>query len=181
MKILLLALFSALLLSGCGSTNYEQPIQEQPYDQATSARIRLFGNNGLPVAINPGQDCASSKEPLFAYGYTIADQVNSTVGRHTKRSVGMPSSWRSDHLSYGESYSEFVIPAGAPSVVVMKMVTDQAFCVPPTRVFIPEAGKDYEAYLDRHDGKCGGVIRLLSGLETPGPIAEVPSSSCAKK
>lgn len=59
--------------------------------------------------------------------------------------------------------------------------TDQAFCVPPTRVFTPEAGKDYEAYLDRHDGKCGGVIRLLSGLETPGTIAKVPSSSCAKK
>jgi len=65
--------FSALLLSGCGSTNYEQPIQEQPYDQAISARIRLFGNNGLLVAINPGQDCASSKEPLYAYGYTVAD------------------------------------------------------------------------------------------------------------
>jgi len=66
-------------------------------------------------------------------------------------------------------------------VVLMKMVTAQAICVPSTRVFTPQAGKDYGAYLHRHDGKCGGVIRLLSGLETPGPIADVPSSSSAKK
>lgn len=63
----------------------------------------------------------------------------------------------------------------------MKMVTDQFICAPAPRVFTPEAGKDYEAYLDRHDWKCGAVIRLLSGVETPGPIAEVPSSSCAKQ
>ncbi len=181
MNIRLLAIFSTLLLSGCGSINHKQPIQEQPYDQATSARIRLFGNNGLPAAINPGQDCASSKEPIYAYGDTLADKFNSTLGKHTIRSIGMPASWRSDHLSYGESYSEFVIPAGAPSVVVMKMVTDQFRCVPAPQVFTPEAGKDYEAYLDRHDWRCGGVIRLLSGLETPGPVAEVPSTSCAKQ
>ncbi|WP_426133451.1 hypothetical protein [Pseudomonas sp. PWP3-1b2] len=178
MKIFLLTLFSALLLSGCSVTGYEKPI---PYDQATTARIRLFGNNGLPVAGNPGQDCASSKEPLFAYGYTVADKVNSTLGQHTKRSIGMPASWRSDHLSYGESYAEFVIPAGVPSVVVMKMVTGEAFCVPDARVFVPEAGKDYEAYLQRQDGYCGGVIRLLSGLETPGAIAQVPSNRCGRK
>lgn len=178
MKILLLAFCSALLLSGCSSTNYEKPI---PYDQATTARIRLFGNNSLPVAINPAQDCASTKEPLYAYGYTFADKINSTLGQHSKRSVGMPASWRSDHLSYGESYAEFVIPAGVPSVVVMKMVTGEAFCVPDARVFVPEAGKDYEAYLQRQGGRCGGVIRLLSSAETPGAVAEVPSSRCAKK
>lgn len=178
LKILLLTLFSVLLLSGCGSARYEKPI---PYDQATTARIRLFGNNGLPVAINPGQDCASSKEPLFAYGYTVADKVNSTLGQHTKRSVGMPASWRSEHLSYGESYAEFVVPAGVPSVVVMKMVAAEASCVPDARVFVPEAGKDYEAYLQRQDWQCGGVIRLLSGLETPGAIAHVPSNSCGRK
>jgi len=177
----LVPLFSALLLSGCVSTNDQQPVQVQPYDQATSARIRLFGNNGLPVAINPGQDCASSKEPIFAYGYTVADKVNSSVGQHTRRSVGMPASWRSGHLSYGESYAEFVIPAGAPSVVMMKLVSDQVFCVPPDRVLVPEAGRDYEAFLDRHEGKCRAVIRLLSDQETPGRIAEVPSNSCAKK
>jgi len=178
LKTLLLALFSVLFLSGCGSTSYEKPT---PYDQATTARIRLFGNNGLPVAINPGQDCASSKESLYAYGYTLADKINSTLGQHTKRSVGMPASWRSDHLSYGESYTEFVIPAGLPSVVVMKMLSGEAFCVPAPRVFVPEAGKDYEAYLLRQGGQCGGVIRLLSGVEAPGAVAEVPSSRCAKK
>lgn len=181
MKIYLLAISSVLFLSGCGSTNHEQPIQDQPYDLTTTARIRLFGNNGLPVAINPGQDCDSSKEPRLAYGYTVADKIKSTLGQHTKRSIGMPASWKSEHLSYGESYSEFVIPAGKPSVVVMKLVTDQASCVLDARVFVPEAGKDYEAYLDRHEWRCGSVIRLLSGLETPGPIAEVTSGSCAKK
>jgi hypothetical protein len=177
LKTLLLTLFSVLFLSGCSSTSNEKSF---PYDQATTARIRLFGNNGLPVAINPGQDCASSKEPLYAYGYTVADKVNSTLGQHTKRSVGMPASWRSDHLSYGESYAEFVIPAGLPSVVVMKMLTGEAFCVPDPRVFVPEAGKDYEAYLQRQGGQCGGVIRLLSDVEAPGAVAEVPSSRCAK-
>lgn len=181
MKPLLLALSSALLLCGCGSTSYEKPIQEQPYDQTTTARIRLFGNNGLPVAINPGQDCASSKKPLLAYGYTVADKVNSTLGKHTVRSAGMPASWRSEHLSYGESYSEFVIPAGQPSVVAMQMVTEQVVCLPPNRVFVPVAGKDYEAYLKRSNGQCSGVIRLLSSSETPGTTAEVPSSSCANK
>ncbi len=181
MRHRLLPLISALLLSGCVSTHDEQLAQVQPYDQATSARIRLFGNNGLPVAINPGQDCASNREPLLAYGYTVADKVNSTVGQHTRRGVGMPASWRTEHLSYGESYAEFVIPAGAPSVVMMKLVTDQVFCAPPNRVFVPEAGKDYEAFLDRHDGKCRAVIRPLSDLEAPGLSAEVPSNSCGKK
>ena len=93
----------------------------------------------------------------------------------------MPASWRSEHLSYGESYAEFVIPAGVPSVVVMKMVAAEASCVPDPRVFVPEAGKDYEAYLQRQDWQCGGVIRLLSGLETPGAVAHVPSNSCGRK
>jgi len=180
LKIRLLAFYSALLLSGCATTHNEPPIQEQPYDRAATARIRLFGNNGLPVAINPGQDCASSKEPLLAYGQTLADKINSSLGQHTKRSVGMPASWRSDHLSYGESYSEFVIPAGKPSVIVMKLVTDGLICMAPARVFVPEAGKDYEAYLDRYDGKCIGRVRLLSGLEAPGPTADVPSGICSK-
>ncbi|NVZ71743.1 hypothetical protein [Pseudomonas costantinii] len=178
LNILLWPLFSLLLLSGCGSTNYEKPI---PYDQASTARIRLFGNNGLPVAINPGQDCDSSKEPIYAYGYSFADKFNSTLGQHTKRSVGMPPSWRSDRLSYGESYTEFVIPAGVPSVVSMKMLAAEASCVPDPRVFTPEAGKDYEAYLYRKNGFCSGVIQLLSDIESPDDIAKVPSRSCPKK
>lgn len=178
LKILLLALFSGLVLCGCSSAIHEAPIELQPYDQATTARIRLFGNNGLPAAINPGQDCTSSKKPILAYGYTVADKVNSTLGRHTMRSVGMPASWKSDNLSYGESYSEFVIPAGEPTVLLLKMSTEQLSCVPPRLTFVPEAGKDYEAYLERHDGRCGTMIQLLSQLEKPGPNAQIRSSSC---
>ncbi|WP_265533287.1 hypothetical protein [Pseudomonas saponiphila] len=181
MKIRLLVFISVLSVSGCGSNNYQQSPQEQPYDPATTARIRLFGNNGLPAAIKPGQDCMSKQEPVYAYGYSLADKVNSTLGQHTRRSVGMPASWRSEHLSYGESYAEFVIPAGKPSVVLMKMVAGQAFCLPPANVFEPQPGKDYEAYLHRQSGTCMGVIRQLSTLENPGPAADVSSDSCAKQ
>lgn len=180
MKIYLLALFPILLLSGCGSTSHERSIQDHPYDPANSARIRLYGNNGLLAEINPGQACDSSKEPLGAYGQSFADKINSTLGQHTKRSVGMPISWKSAHLSYGESYSEFVIPAGKPSVVRTRLLTAEVRCAPDARVFVPEAGKDYEAYLYRHDGMCVGMIRLLSDLEKPGPIADVSSTSCSK-
>ncbi|WP_338522488.1 hypothetical protein NUH87_20655 [Pseudomonas batumici] len=181
MNIRLLICLTVVLLGGCSSAKDVSRAQSVVYDPTTSARIRLFGNNGLPVAIKPGQDCASTEEPVLAYGYTVADKLNSTLGRHTNQSIGMPASWRSDHPNYGESYSEFVIPAGKPSVILMKMEAGEVFCLPSARVLVPQAGQDYEAYLTRKDGMCSGTVRLLSALESPGTAADVPVGICVQK
>jgi hypothetical protein len=159
----------------------EQRALATPYDPATSARIRIYGNNGQPSGIRIGQDCSSTEEPTPAYGYTLADKLGSTLGQHNNHSIGMPASWRTQHPAWGDSYSEFVIPAGKPSVIKMELVTEQVSCMALARLLVPQAGQDYEAYLMYEGSRCRGTVRLLSNPEDAEPGSEVQTVSCGRR
>ena len=175
LKPLLLA--PLLCLSACSSYEVLEA-QQHAYDPATSARIRLYGNNGIPAAYWPGQDCKMQGQRIEAYGYDLAEKVGSTLGGHKIKSIGMPASWKSTHLSYGESYTEVIVPAEKPTVVKVAMVTDVASCSAPPRVLVPQAGKDYEAYLKMGGGKCSGELHALSSDEVARPDHNVRAGVC---
>ncbi|MDF3933105.1 hypothetical protein [Pseudomonas citronellolis] len=186
-------LISTALLSAC-TTGKVNETEKAKYDPTTTARIRVFVKPEQTAAISVGGRC----EDKSAYkGFdvipqkklrtmSVTDLFNIGFWGHYYESIGMTPSWHSGNLSREEMYGEFVIPAGQQTAVNLSFGNPMhgPSCVPPTRVFVPEAGKEYEAYFAVFSkpgalaiNLCRVVVQELSPRESA-PDAEVKGGVC---
>lgn len=188
---------SALL--GCASGNSKPEAAKVDSDPAASARIRLFGNNGTGVVFYRNQSCV----PQNRQG---GERVSGGMGQSFKalvqvdqtESIGMPPSQRStrrrDGILAREFSKEYHVKAGEPITVTMgftgtpQMVTMNGVtrsgrsesCSVPGGTFVPEAGKDYDVYLDirRSEGICLATVEAIDAAGGSVPAQVRPATVC---
>ncbi|KPG98864.1 hypothetical protein [Pseudomonas sp. RIT-PI-r] len=181
-----LIISACLFASGCAQiVPVVNEAEQQKYDPASTARIRVYSNPNIRASYTPGKSCEEYKANADAEVSRKKGQVNllgMSPGQYENEVIGMRPSWHSAHLSYREKYSELVLPAGVPTVI--SIISFQGvMCNAPARSFTPRAGKDYEAYLafqTKHAalGICQVVIQELSDRETPEPDEVVKTGIC---
>lgn len=174
MKIKLLSVFAlTFFLAGCATT--EMPADTQHYNPDTSARIRLFGQNGRPsimiVQIGRGNDVKTEE---INVGGGAGDAFSSMLGISKNNSIGIPGTENTKNLANQNGilskafYREFVIPANRPvkvenAYIGLANITpmsaqggshyyQEGSCTSNMVSFVPQAGKDYEvgSYLTRN-------------------------------
>ncbi|WP_051094350.1 hypothetical protein [Bordetella sp. FB-8] len=193
MKIKFFSVFVfSFLLAGCVTT--EMPADTQHYNPETSARIRLFGQNGKPtimtVQIGQGSDAKTEKVNV---GGGIGDAFGSLLGMSKNDSIGIPATANTQNLSAQNGilskafYREFVIPAGKPvkvnnAYIGLGSITQLAQggtlyfhegdCASNVVRFTPQAGHDYEVGSYLNSNGCSVVIFNIK--TTNGKVSLVP-------
>jgi hypothetical protein len=125
------------------------------------ARIRVF--HGTAVHLYPNKTC---------YARHDKNRIRASMGGYSflakNKKRGMPVT---DDLPW--SYHEFEIRANEPLTVEMvyshdsshtgagQVITQTRSCGPVGYTFVPEAGKDYDAFLSSRDGRCMAHLREL--------------------
>ncbi|MGC6369016.1 hypothetical protein [Pseudomonas sp. K2I15] len=165
MKQALPLALACLMLGACSYTKTTLPNDQEAarYDPATSARVRIFSSPEFIGAYQPGKSCAQLDTKAVNRGL-----IDTTVYKHQEsyilwrkvdlrgmqpenyqnNVIGIPPSQATQRLQTDRlSYSEFVLPAGKPSVVHVKYLAQDGSCSPPPIMFEPQAGKDYEVSL----------------------------------
>ena len=181
-------------LSGCAST--QLPGADQNYDPSASARIRLFGQNGMPTVMKVQTDQkANGGEIEINVGGSLGDAFGSLMGTVSNQSIGIPETENTQNLKEMNGilskafYREFVIPAGKQvkvrnafiglsatsyaSVGNMNMTHYQKSCNGESVKFTPQAGKDYEVGSYLQGRSCFVMvfeIRSDAGRTTLAPV-----------
>lgn len=179
MKIKILFLFALpLVLAGCVTT--EMPAETQYYNPETSARIRLFGQNGRPsiMTVQVGQGSDAKTEEINVGG-GAGDAFGSMLGMTKNDSIGIPETENTKNIATHNGilskafYREFVIPAGKPvevsgAYIGLANVTPLAQggslyyhegnCSSNTVSFTPRAGQDYEVGSYLTDKGCSVMV-----------------------
>lgn len=166
-----------LLLSGllCGCAHTDQ--FAQTFNPAEHSRIRVF--HGPSVYLYLGDVCDGNEHPgihAAAGGYSFLVP---------NKAIGMP---QTDDMP--RSFHEYVIPANQPLTVRMYWQLLKAdgmweACGPIHITFTPQAGHDYDTFLNFYNGVCQG-IELREFIPMPGnkiftkpaPIHRLPYRSC---
>ncbi|WP_140413486.1 hypothetical protein [Pandoraea sp. PE-S2T-3] len=186
---------SASILSACSALEPTRHIltQNPTYDPAASARLRVQGSNaGGLVALRFGQACY---RPAYDDdGKTVFGQGRGflTAYKYSATSVliGMPESprkWmRADGLQFKDYIVEYVVPADAPTVVLLS--SNRAInyggsrqaqtCTPPPTRFTPQPGKDYEAFEEGGGGRCWIEIREIDARGHDIPVVASRAPDC---
>lgn len=172
----LLLCVSLAVCGGCA--HYDSSVVSSTYDPSTEARIRVF--HGPSAYLYQGNICEPGEHPAIhaasgGFSYLTVNRV-----------IGIP---KTDDM-HSSSYNEYVLPAGKMHTIKMVAQWQQnqyawkqcAFNV----LFTPEAGRDYETYLDlRAGGACNGLvleeIRIDSTGRTirePAPLNALPFVRC---
>lgn len=143
-------LIALLALSCEGCAHVEDHDAASAYDAATQARIRVF--HGPAIYIYSGDVCEPGPHSAIhagagGFSYFVP---NKTIGM--PRTSGMHSF----------SYNEYVLPAG--EMATIKMYWQQPLangtwdtCGPWHLLFTPQAGADYETYLQFEGNACTGI------------------------
>lgn len=173
---------AAALLFGCSTAS--KPAQAA-YDPATSARIRVYGNNGFGVVFYQGKTCLpDADEGGTRVSGAWGQAFGALAGVDQNESIGMPASQRSSVPRNGvlarEYFKEYVVranepialkmaflgtpnvsPSGIPlaSVAVMR---SERVCVPFGGVFKPEAAQDYDVYPFVAGSLCASVVARIN-------------------
>lgn len=166
-----------VLMYGCASLP-----PAPPYDPGTDARIRVYKSSS--ITFYPDAACASgTNENLFV----------ATSGIFRDRTIGMPGPMQKRGIAgsiFGiDGTNEFVIPANKKLTIAASYVQEtppyNTLCRETLRTITPQAGKDYEVYLDVFGGnffpQCflnvGEIVRVDGKLALV-PIPYIPSSRC---
>lgn len=138
-------LLCVAVLAGCASAT-QAPLA---FDPRHTARIRVF--HGPLVDLHLGYVCDGGRHPVIhaASGGFSFLRPNKTIGMPPTRDMAA-------------SYSEYVISAGDLVTVkmfwqVQKPNGDWDHCGPIHMLFTPEAGQDYDTFLEMRHGVCQGV------------------------
>jgi hypothetical protein len=84
---------AVLLLSGCSTSTTK--IQPAEYDTKNSARLRVFGNNGIGMVIYPNMNkCPQSSDNGLRVSGKIQQSLNTFLSQQDSISIGMPISDR---------------------------------------------------------------------------------------
>lgn len=183
-KISLISVFLCVIMfSGCSS----KVVNTVNYDTSSSARLRIFGMNGIRMVMYPGMNACEakkSKEAIRASG-GLKQSLKSLFLSQDSNSIGMVETDRVRNPHHGvmsnEFYTEYVIPGNAPTTVATSFSsgpsakgTASYYCDTITSTFYAEAGKDYEAFLkiNNPEGYCELIVQSIdkSGNTTTNDI-----------
>ncbi|TDY51686.1 hypothetical protein BX592_107254 [Paraburkholderia rhizosphaerae] len=186
------ALALTISLSSCAllpEPTHNVETETPTYNPSTSARIRVLSSeNNRPYAIFRSGSCFRS---FLDFDGTRVDDGLAGSFRYSTRSVviGMPLSprpWmRPDGLVGKTMVREYVAPAGQPITYSMGWVVDSGQygttrrCVPSSMVLTPEAGHDYDVYLEGQGRQCSIVAKQIDGqgLDLITPMSVAPKCS----
>ncbi|RBA24167.1 hypothetical protein EV677_2243 [Herminiimonas fonticola] len=145
-----IALLFAMTLAGCATSSSVQT----EFDPATQARIRVF--HGTAAYLYLGDVCDGNTHPVIhaaAGGFSYFER---------NKKIGVPAT---DDMPF--SYHEYAIPANEPLTVKMYWQAQNASgtwerCGPLYTTFTPNAGQNYDTFMQFHRGVCQGVkVRKL--------------------
>ncbi|MFN9526021.1 MAG: hypothetical protein ACK561_15670 [Pseudomonadaceae bacterium] len=175
MIVKVVVLVPILLLLGCSSRDVNEIALSQ-YGPASSARIRVFGNNAHNIWLYPGQQCGeTSKSGEINASSSLWGMFKSMANSNDIASIGMPESERTRNLKYGEGYKEFLLPANKPTVVFGRLFAPGVSCNPPSMAFTPAAGKSYEVLIQIDSGMCSVDI---GEVQSTGAVTSIDVELC---
>jgi hypothetical protein len=186
---------SALLLSLCASTGafaQEAAPAAAPSAEAASAtptataRVRLFGQNGIMVHFYQNSSCVGGKGPKTTVSGGVGDAFGSFLGRAKNTSIGMPETPTTADLGKRDGYfskayfREYEIPGNQP--MALRMAFQSAAGAPGSKycrafggTFMPEAGKQYEVTLEVAPNECLAVVREIQQTASgPANLRDIP-------
>lgn len=142
---------------------------------AGSARIRLFGRNGMRVDLFENSSCFGGGTKTVVSG-GLGSAFSSFLGKVSNVSLGMRDTPNTLTMSQNDSraskgyFKEYKVAAGQPMTLRMGYSIPNAIsCGPLGVTLIPAEGKDYEAILDVNHGagNCKIVLKevQLSGTD----------------
>lgn len=150
---------AVLLLSGCSTAITK--IQPSEYDANNSARLRIFGNNGIGIVVYQNiNGCPYAADNGLRVSGKIQQSINAFLAQQDNLSIGMPISDRVKNpyqsIFGNDFFTELVVPAKPITIQATFTSADQSYCKPITVTLFPEAGKDYETVLniDKIDRYC---------------------------
>jgi hypothetical protein len=187
-KPLLSLTLASVFLAGCATS----PADETTTMSATAdtARIRLFGQNGVGVKLYQNRACVGGKSITVSGG--LGDAFASFVGTASDKSIGMPATPNSANRSKRNGilskafFREYVIASRQPITVTSGFASnpgtnDYVECKRIATTFTPEAGKDYEVTLEITPSLCMQVINEIhttpDGM-TLQPVLRNKAESC---
>jgi len=161
-------LLLAALLIGCSS----QPSRQELMPTNETARIRLFGQNGVMVKLY--RNGINGKGGVEVVSGGMGSAFASFTGTVSNQSIGIPDTPNVKNLSerggiLSKAYfREYMVKAGQPLTLSMSFRSSPGhpgatytYCKTALRTFIPEAGMDYEAALDIEPGFCAPRINQI--------------------
>jgi|GEM_PF-150298 len=161
---------------------------------ASSARIRLFGQNGIGVMFYKNSTCYKSSF-LGPYGGEsisggLGNSFSSLIGISSNTSIGIPETettkkQKEQNGFLSKSYfKEYAIEAGKP-LTVFAALNDASgiHCGPLAILFTPESGKDYEEVLEIHPEEriCHLIINEIKTDSNNVELIPLTNFSPAKK
>jgi hypothetical protein len=174
-----------------GQQNVPAAASQAPGANLQTARMRLFGQNGVQVIFYQNSTCIGGNGPSTTVSGGVGDAFSSFFGTAKNVSIGMKETPNTTNIAKRNGmmskayFREYQIPANQP--LTLKMAFQNAPSVPYSHVvsssggrqeivsgttgtltcsklggsFTPEAGKDYEVALDVHGGYCNAVVREI--------------------
>jgi hypothetical protein len=158
---------------------------------AEGARIRLFGRNGFMVDFFESSTCFGGDAKTSVSG-TFGSTFASFLGKAKNVSLGMKDTPNTLSMAQKDApfskgyFREYKVAAGQPLTLRMSYSLPQGMsCGPIGAMFIPEAGKDYEAILDVNFSarRCQIVLQEVQERGAETVLAEVrraPAKTCGR-
>jgi hypothetical protein len=181
---------SALLLSLCALTGASAqeaaPAAPSTETATATARVRLFGQNGIMVHFYQNSSCVGGKEPKTTVSGGVGDAFGSFLGRAKNTSIGMPETPTTADLGKRDGYfskayfREYEIPGNQPMALRMAFQSGggapgSKYCRAFGGTFTPEAGKQYEVTLEVAPNECLAVVReIQQNASGPASLRDIP-------
>ncbi len=156
-----------------------------------TARVRLFGQNGVLVEFYQNSNCIGGKGPKTSVSGGAADAFSSFFGSAKNTSIGMKDTPNTQSMSKRDGmlskayFREYEIPGNQPLALRMHFRTGPGTALVCRNIggtFTPEAGKDYEIGLSIRPGGCEAVVEEIqqddAGVVTMKDVRVAPVLAC---
>ena len=167
----LLAAIGAMHTATAQEAAAVEPAAVEPAAAARdTARVRLFGQNGVLVEFYQNSSCIGGKAQKTTVSGGMGDAFSSFLGRAKNTSIGMKDTPNTTNLSKRDGmmskayFREYEIPGNQPMTLRMHFQSGPGTGYVCRRIggtFTPEAGKDYEIGLSLRPGGCEAVVEEI--------------------
>lgn len=156
-----------------------------------TARVRLFGQNGVLVEFYQNSSCIGGKAQKTTVSGGMGDAFSSFFGSAKNTSIGMKDTPNTQSMSKRDGmlskayFREYEIPGNEPLALRMHFRTGPGTALVCRNIggtFTPEAGKDYEIGLSIRPGGCEAVVEEIqqddAGVVTMKDVRVAPVLTC---
>lgn len=189
-------MMGAVLLALCAmavADDVPRSTEETRLENPGKARIRIFGRNSVYVHLFKNAECYTNQFLGTAPNQVVAsggfsDTMGSLFGSVSNVTIGMPESpttKRIDDISFFGArafYKEYEIDAGQPLTLNSGIVDPGASCR-VTVSFIPQPGKNYEAFFHIRNSSCylqaKEIVTTADGTDLAEIVGLKRASSCS--